>query len=95
MILRDPYEFPETSLALPPKPAVKKRSSKRIADNARSNDIQSDDDIIEIDTADNSETKISKLILYWFLINCMQTRTGRRIKGAPLNRICFFFFKFM
>ena len=79
MVLRDPYNFPETSLPLPPKPAV--RRSKRTAeisediqivdaeqDNAKPNDIQSDDDeIIEIDTEDNLETKNSKLILYWYL----------------------------
>ena len=74
VILRDPYDYPETSLALPPKPAatVKKRSSKRIAqisediqivdaeqDNAKSKDIHSDDEIIELDTEDNLKSKQS------------------------------------
>ena len=88
VVLRDPYDFPETSLPLPPKPAVRK-TSKRTAeisediqivdaeqDNAKPNDIQSDDDeIIEIDTEDNSENKNSKLILYWYL-KTMETRCG-------------------
>ena len=76
VILRDPYDYPETSLALPPKPAagaVKKKSSKRIAqisediqivdaeqDNAKSKDIvHSDDEIIELDTEDNLKSKQS------------------------------------
>ena len=82
VVLRDPYNFPETSLPLPPKPAVRK-TSKRTAEisediqivDAEPNDIQSDDEIIEIDTEDNSETKKSKLILYWYL-KTMETRDG-------------------
>ena len=83
VILRDPYDYPETSLALPPKPAatVKKRSSKRIAqisediqivdaeqDNAKSKDIHSDDEIIELDTEDNLKSKQSMYKGFFFVL---------------------------
>ena len=87
VILRDPYDYPETALALPPKPAaaaVKKRSSKRIAqisediqivdaeqDNAKSKDIvHSDDEIIELDTEDNLKSKQS--MYKGFFVLCTQ-----------------------